>query len=385
MNKAWQRWKVLIACAFACFSAGSAVYADSLPNSDVTSSHITEKLNPTELVELLHKRVNNKNFDCARFDKLDEVVCQLFHVTSGINPHVTSNNFKLYFSIAAMNYVQTNISPAKYALISRQLADQFTPPLNDAKVCIGIGYGICGNQTTVFMGIVRRIGIKARPVQFFYTKHSQRFSHIAAEVWIGGWRYFDTTWGAFWYKNKTDQINSIASSQEILKNIQTLHVSINHGDTWFVYNKVEGANPTEYFSAHPSVIYGYNDGIVDIGSPPPKTGKFNLIDVPDYVGDNQSDGTYKGVSYRFPMLKGENIIELQISGIGGCTSEKNQICAGQSCTRIDQKSAKQLLKINASDANSIHIRSVEDICYAVFQSISVKKPTISSRHKNGKN
>lgn len=94
-----------------------------------------------------------------------------------------------------MNYVQTILSSARYAMAQNESG--FTPP-SDIELCLVEGIGICGHHIKAFVEIMAGLGIPAREVEIYYAdEHGERFSHIVAEIeWDGAWHMFDVTWGS---------------------------------------------------------------------------------------------------------------------------------------------------------------------------------------------
>jgi Transglutaminase-like superfamily len=99
---------------------------------------------------------------------------------------------------AAMDYVVGHVSLTAYgylAVFGGALPGQ-TPDS-----VLGKQAGICGHAALAFAAIVKRLGLAARSVQFYFQDPTNNApnSHIAAEVFYdGGWHYFDPTYGLFW-------------------------------------------------------------------------------------------------------------------------------------------------------------------------------------------
>jgi hypothetical protein len=97
---------------------------------------------------------------------------------------------------AAMDYVVEHVSPTAYGyleIFGGQL------PASNPDAVLGAQAGLCGGAALVFAAIVKRLGLGARSVQFYYDDpDSTPDSHIAVEVsYDSGWHYFDPTFGVF--------------------------------------------------------------------------------------------------------------------------------------------------------------------------------------------
>jgi transglutaminase superfamily protein len=109
---------------------------------------------------------------------------------------------------AAMDYVVEHVSPTAYGyleIFGGQL------PGSSPDAALGAQAGICGDAALVFAAIVKRLGLPARSVQFYYDDPgSVPDSHIAVEVsYDGSWHYFDPTYAVFW-TDTTGDVLSIA-------------------------------------------------------------------------------------------------------------------------------------------------------------------------------
>ena len=98
---------------------------------------------------------------------------------------------------AAMDYVVEHVSPTAYGYLEI-FGGQLPGPTPDA--VLGAQAGLCGDAALAFAAIVKRLGLSARSVQFYYDDPGNvPDSHIAVEVsYDGGWHYFDPTFGVFW-------------------------------------------------------------------------------------------------------------------------------------------------------------------------------------------
>jgi hypothetical protein len=118
-------------------------------------------------------------------------------------------------TLSAMNYVQSHLSPYVYGYLAKTNPQKIPSQTGNALVA---GAGICGNQVQAFIDLLRILGLKTRPVEFYYkNSNGNRLSHIAAEVFFNNkWNYIDVTFGTFFRKKNTEYHN-LLSINEILK------------------------------------------------------------------------------------------------------------------------------------------------------------------------
>lgn len=141
---------------------------------------------------------------------------------------------------AAMDYVVEHVSPTAYGyleIFGGQL------PGSSPDAALGAQAGLCGNAALVFAAIVKRLGLEARSVQFYYDDPGNvADSHIAVEVsYDGGWHYFDPTYAVFW----TDALANVLSITDVRAGSGTqqkdalgftnlVENTLYGDDTWFV-------------------------------------------------------------------------------------------------------------------------------------------------------
>jgi transglutaminase superfamily protein len=98
---------------------------------------------------------------------------------------------------AAMDYVLGHVSLTAYGYL-----EIFGGPLpgHTPDSVLGRQAGVCGHAALTFAAIVKRLGLPARSVQFYFQDPGNvPNNHIAVEVFYdGGWHYFDPTFGLFW-------------------------------------------------------------------------------------------------------------------------------------------------------------------------------------------
>ena len=106
---------------------------------------------------------------------------------------------EFFSALATANFVQARMSSLNYSILS---VEKKKLPTN-VEECLEKRAGICGNHVAAFLEIAKRLGLRARPVEFYFRgdKPQKNHSHICAEVYYGGrWRIFDITWGTYFHK-----------------------------------------------------------------------------------------------------------------------------------------------------------------------------------------
>jgi Transglutaminase-like superfamily len=112
---------------------------------------------------------------------------------------------------AAMDYVVEHVSPTAYGYLEI-FGGQM--PAHTPDAVLGAQAGICGDAALVFAAIVKRFGLQARSVQFYYDDPGNvPDSHVAVEVsYDGGWHYFDPTFAVF-FTDSTGNVLSITDAR----------------------------------------------------------------------------------------------------------------------------------------------------------------------------
>jgi hypothetical protein len=167
-----------------------------------------------------------------------------------------ADSISLLYAIKAANLVVTLLPSGRYSLANRVQGINFEKPGTDAEVCLDKGYGICGNHTATFLELMKLMGVEARAVQLFYRSDLGRGSHIAAEAKIRGrWRFFDTTWGAFFTKD--GDFNHLMSFSDV----QTQpYVRTDYATNLWGLVARQSVDPFDYIASAKSGVYGYDIG-----------------------------------------------------------------------------------------------------------------------------
>lgn len=280
---------------------------------------------------------------------------------------MAGKNPEAYYAIEAMNAVPQIASSARYSLQLHALNDKFKIPDNDGKSIAQSHIGICGHHATLFLELMELMEIPARPVQFYYSINGVRYSHIAAEAFIGGqWRYFDTTWAAFFLKDEKDPF-SFASADELLKGASVTRVA-NAAQGWAHQALAQDLDLFDYLTANPSVVYGYDSGTVKISDIPSSAQKIDLSNLSNVIGDSNNDGPFEGIKYSFGPLPGIYAINVKAQA-SACRDEAATLCVDSTCQPI----RTDISFASVKNPGSMYLRSTQNVCYIVLDSIALKK------------
>jgi transglutaminase-like putative cysteine protease len=138
-----------------------------------------------------------------------------------------------------MDYVVGHVSPTAYGYLEI-FGGQLPGPTPDA--VLGAQAGLCGDAALAFAAIVKRLGLGARSVQFYYDDSGVPANHIAVEVsYGGGWHYFDPTYGVFWTDSTGNALSitdvragSGTEQKDELAFTNLVDNTFYGDDTWFV-------------------------------------------------------------------------------------------------------------------------------------------------------
>lgn len=343
----------------ACILAGTALLYQL--NIKGESRNIASIPNfKTALIEKLKKN----DFSCSGFSPLQTQACLLYVAAKG---DMAGQNPEAYYAIEAMNAVPQIASSARYSIELYSLKEKFKIPDNNGEAIAESNVGICGHHATLFLEFMRLMEIPARPVQFYYSANGVRYSHIAAEAFIDGqWRYFDTTWAAFFLKDKNDPF-SFASIEELLKGVPVTRFA-NAAQGWAYQAHALGVDVFDYLTSTPSVVYGYDSGTIKISNITPDTQKIDLSNLPNVIGDNNSDGPFEGIRYSFGPLPGTYAINVKVKA-SACNDETATFCVDNSCQSIRTDISFDSVK----NPGSVYVKSTQNVCYIVLDSIALKK------------
>lgn len=272
--------------------------------------------------------------------------------------------------LEAMNLVQDTASSARYAWYQHQLGKAFTPPDSaEQEVCLDNGFGICGNHQLVFLELMARVGVPARPINFWYTdtRLNERANHAAAEVKIAGkWRYIDITWGTMWLQTKRDPLSALSVEEVLRGEGSRLTGSTN---TWYLVQRQQNIDPFSYLHASDLQLTRSGGTLVLHLSNKPET----FAGLPNYVGKPPNSDPLSFV-VRQPRAGGR--LEIAVSGANMCA--KSKLMVGDQAFNIEPGTVLDAI-YDKRDMN-VRVVGADEACYVVFASMTRKPRAIISHN-----
>lgn len=303
----------------------------------------------------------NSNIECEGLDTVDKYACLTEHAVKGIEYtfakakiHLQPDEISILKAIETMELVQNIASSGRY--LYKKYNSNFSPPsMLNQDLCLSQYFGICGNHQFLFIEILKRIGVKARSVDFYYSINNKKFSHAAAEIKTKNqWVYFDITWGSIW----ADQPNNyfkLKSIHDILKGKGNRITSIN---SWHVAQIQLHQDMFSYLTAKDMQLLIDKGGIIVV--------KFfnNAVDFshrPNYFGKTLEHPPLK---IKIVGLANTKRAFIHLSKIGGkCNS---------SFMRVGSKRypiIKGEIEVSLSPNAIIEVEGKDNLCYPVIGSI----------------
>ena len=80
---------------------------------------------------------------------------------------------EFFSALATANFVQARMSSLNYSILS---VEKKKLPKN-VEQCLEKGAGICGNHVAAFLELSKRLGLRARPVEFYFRGDKPQKNH----------------------------------------------------------------------------------------------------------------------------------------------------------------------------------------------------------------
>ncbi|WP_186418066.1 transglutaminase domain-containing protein [Bosea sp. CS1GBMeth4] len=265
--------------------------------------------------------------------------------------------FKAFAAVEGANAVRAALSTGRYSYLLARAKSRL--PTN-SETCLEEGAGICGNHVEAFLAIMEALGVKARPVQFFYSTEGMRESHIAVEVFfLGGWRFIDVTWG-FAVPREGGGIQ-FKSLEEIRANPDGEGLE-NAFDAWSLFARANRGDPLAYLRRPELDVLVDGKGLVTVSVPdgPEMIERFEHL--PNYVGDIVPERKNRLTSLRF-VAQGKYRVSLQVSGQAGCRPQEGDrlLVNGR-----EFSIAGPAIIFDMDREAMLSMRSSQQLCYMVF-------------------
>jgi len=232
--------------------------------------------------------------------------------------------------LETMKFVGDRVSSLNYGF--QYLAGQKHPESNEE--ALRSGAGLCGNHAAVFLELVRSLGYQAQSVQFYYPSNKGiPYSHIAAEVKLGGrWVFTDITNQALFrnakYKFQPLQASQLLSQEEVsnigIENVDIVQNSID-GFKYFwepANSRVRWGSFDYLFSTKTQggILHGGNGKLVPFSA---KVDGDRIImthdGIQNFLGQGQDHGVDDidgaGVELVLPNIPGGDSVNVQFANI----------------------------------------------------------------------
>tara|TARA_B100000029_G_scaffold25552_1_gene25161 strand:+ start:2286 stop:3413 length:1128 start_codon:yes stop_codon:yes gene_type:complete len=222
-------------------------------------------------------------------------------------------------SLATANFVQSRLSSLNYAI--RAAAKEPLP--TNVEESLKWNAGICGNHVAAFLEIAQRIGLRARPVEFYFrgTRPEKNHSHICVEVYYAKrWRLFDVTWGTC-FRKPDDALDNLIDIETLRTNPQVREWAVtNQSDLWYQQWTASGLDPLEYLDhARMDILRGRQGTIrLEAIDRQPDEATYQPRHQPNFFGRNRADKDYGAVTVQLesPPAKAM-VLQLEVLGFAG--------------------------------------------------------------------
>ncbi len=281
------------------------------------------------------------------------------------NPSLPNDLEKIYQVIEAMNITQTIMSPARYSY-NRQhgLYNNKYDMRHQYKLLEG-WQGICGNHQAIFLELMKRLDILARPIDFYFDKNSIKLNHAAVEVYLfSKWRYIDVTWGTFWLSDKYD-LSSMLSIDEVMSGYG---YQLSNSNLWYLTRinmKKPIADPFLYLHSSNTQLIKNKGGKLSLSFDNEKT--INFTNIPNYIGKTTAD--YSPMLFSLKGIKKPVAIDIYINKLGG-SCKKHLLSNGRN--EIHAKIGVNRVVFHPGKPLSI-VCMKQQTCYTVLSKIIVRR------------
>lgn len=225
-------------------------------------------------------------------------------------------------AVAAVHDAAPNGNPAGQAAALRLYIHRTVNPLKlvagghpaTADGVLGEGSGACGNQTQAYLAVAARLGLRARPVEFYERPtNGPRASHIVPEVfWAGSWHLEDITWNTVYRRTAASSPLSAAALVALTpkQREQARRTGRNAFPAALADYRAKSGDPFAY-------IHGPADVVVDhTGTVAAELGDYPRPNVPGYIGRTMSDdGVIGNLRLHLTGLTGDTVT---VTGSAGC-------------------------------------------------------------------
>ena len=251
--------------------------------------------------------------------RTDRAVAQLRQQAAHLAKGRKSIAADFFSSLATANFVQSRLSSLNYSM--RAVAKQPLP--TNVEECLKFNAGICGNHVAAFLEIAQRLGLRARPVEFYFRgdQPAKNHSHICVEVFYDKrWRLFDITWGTY-FRKPGDALDALIDIETLRSGRQVRDWAVtNQSDLWYQQWTASGLDPLEYLDhARVDILRGRQGTIhLEAIDREPDLATYQPRHQPNFVGRNRADQDYGTVTVQLesPPAKAR-LLQLEVLGFAG--------------------------------------------------------------------
>ena len=287
---------------------------------------------------------------------------------------------EFFSALATANFVQARMSSLNYSILS---VEKKKLPTN-VEQCLEKEAGICGNHVAAFLEISKRLGLRARPVEFYFRgdKPQKNHSHICAEVFYRGhWRMFDITWGTY-FPISGGRRDDLADVSRLRAERRSRDWAVtNQANLWYQQWVASKLDPLEYLDAPQLDILRGGRGTIRlrVSARDGQRELFRPLHQPNFVGRNR---VHRDYGPAVVLLENPNpkatVVQLDVLGLAGtgalvifCGEERHaipfaSIRSGQMLkTQLSQPIGKRSIRLQASPDK------VDGVAYVVYREISL--------------
>ena len=289
---------------------------------------------------------------------------------------------EFFSALVTANFVQARVSSLNYSILS--LEKKILP--TSVEQCLEKRAGICGNHVAAFLEISQRLGLRARPVEFYFRgdQPQKNHSHICVEVFYRGqWRLFDITWGTY-FPIPGSRRDDLADVTRLRSDRRSRDWAItNQTNPWYQQWIASNLDPLEYLDAPQLDILRGRRGtiLLRVSARDGDREIFRPVHQPNFVGRNQAHQDFGPVVV---LLENPNskatVVYMNILGLAGkgslvlfCDEKRHttpfvDIKSGQTLEiRLPQPVGRQRIRLEARPEKA------GGVAYVVYRAISLRR------------
>lgn len=293
------------------------------------------------------------------------------------NPHIFSQELPVEYNygLLVMEYCQSNLNAVRYDLLSHE-----GKAPSAIWECLEEQAGICGTQATVFVSVMKALGIRSRSVRVF--RHDGSDNHAMAEVYYeGDWHLFDVTWGTIYRKEtaRPYDLLSWAEVEALGAEARPLAISNETAVSFRAYQETAKVDPLAYVGWGPEstdTLYDYR-GAVHVQRKGESTAGalYAPVNQPVYIGSSTGSESVSYVLDPGDITEGHLLITGAVSGKGSLVVsgvEQPLSVAFEAGTMRSAAPGVRSIKFSGPFTLSIKRDPSSPVCYMQISQIELK-------------